>query len=152
MKISTSILFTLLILLVAGMLCSNIILKNQYDKVDKSDLYWTYRKVAETPFKHLKITGGNITNIAFEQSNGQPHALSVSQRTKLDSLKSFNKGHFEIQDISSQQTGNFFKPQPNEHWYDCCAASGGKSLLLHSIEPSIHITVSDKRNSILENL
>lgn len=69
MKISTSILFTLLILLVAGMLCSNIILKKEYDKVDKSDLYWTYRRVSETPFKHLKIKGGNITNIAFEQSN-----------------------------------------------------------------------------------
>lgn len=69
MKISTSILFTLLILLIAGMLCSNIILKKEYGKVDKSDLYWTYRKVSHQPFKHLKITGGNITHIAFEQSN-----------------------------------------------------------------------------------
>jgi hypothetical protein len=69
MKISTTILFTLLILLLAGMLCSNIILKKTYDKVDKSDLYWTYRKVSQTPFKYLQITGGNITRIAFEQSN-----------------------------------------------------------------------------------
>ena len=69
MKISTSILFTMLILLLAGMLCSNIILKKEYDKVDKSDLYWTYRKVLQQPFKYLKIKGGNITNIAFEQSN-----------------------------------------------------------------------------------
>jgi hypothetical protein len=68
MKISTTILFTLLTLLIAGMLCSNIIIKNEYDKVDKSDLYWTYKKVLETPFKYLKITGGNNTNIAFEQS------------------------------------------------------------------------------------
>ena len=69
MKISTSILFTMLILLIAGMLCSNIIIKKEYDKVDKTDLYWTYRKVLQQPFKYLKITGGNITNIAFEQSN-----------------------------------------------------------------------------------
>jgi hypothetical protein len=59
----------MLILLLAGMLCSNIIIKNTYDKVDKSDLYWTYRKVLQAPFKYLKITGGNITHIAFEQSN-----------------------------------------------------------------------------------
>ena len=69
MKISNTILFTMLILLITGMLCSNIILKKEYDKVDKSDLYWTYRKVSQTPFKYLKITGGNITHIAFEQSN-----------------------------------------------------------------------------------
>ena len=69
MKISTTILFTLLILLIAGMLCSNIIIKKEYDKVDKSDLYWTYKKVLLTPFKYLKIKGGNNTNIAFEQSN-----------------------------------------------------------------------------------
>lgn len=68
MKISTTILFAMLILLVAGMLCSNIILKKEYDKVDKSDLYWTYKKILETPFKYLKITGGNNTHIAFEQS------------------------------------------------------------------------------------
>ena len=69
MKISTSILFTMLILLIAGMLCSNVIIKKEYDKVDKTDLYWTYRKVSQQPFMYLKITGGNITNIAFEQSN-----------------------------------------------------------------------------------
>ncbi|MDN3657341.1 hypothetical protein QWZ08_16945 [Ferruginibacter paludis] len=68
MKISTTILFSLLILLIAGMLCSNIVIKKEYDKVDKSDLYWTYKKVLQTPFKYLKITGGNNTHIAFEQS------------------------------------------------------------------------------------
>jgi hypothetical protein len=68
MKISTTILFTLLILLIAGMLCSNIVIKKEYDKIDKSDLYWTYKKVLQAPFKYLKITGGNNTHIAFEQS------------------------------------------------------------------------------------
>ncbi len=92
------------------------------------------------------------SNISFEKSKQQSLAWSVSQRTKLDVLKSFAKGYFEIQDISSQLSGDFFKPNPNENWYDCCAASGGKSLLMQSIEPTISLTVSDKRNSILENL
>ncbi len=69
MKISTTILYTLLALLIAGLLCSNIIIKKEYDKVDKSDLYWTYKKILQTPFKYLKITGGNNTNIGFEQSS-----------------------------------------------------------------------------------
>lgn len=68
MKSSSKILTATILLLVAGMLCSNIILKKEYDKTDKSDLYWTYRKVLQQPFKYLKIKGGNITNIAFEQS------------------------------------------------------------------------------------
>jgi len=68
MKLSSKILLTMLIILIAGILSSNIILKKEYDKVDKSDLYWTYQKVIEQPFKYLKIKGANITNIAFEQS------------------------------------------------------------------------------------
>ncbi len=68
MKISTTILFTILTLVIAAMLCSNILIKKEYNKLDKSDLYWTYEKVLEKPFKYLKITGGNVTNIAFEQN------------------------------------------------------------------------------------
>lgn len=68
MKLSTIILLVTLVLLVTAMFASNVILKKEYDKVDKSDLYWTYAKILERPFKHLKIEGGNVTNIAFEQS------------------------------------------------------------------------------------
>ena len=68
MKISTIILLVTLVLLVTAMFASNILLKKEYDKVDKSDLYWTYDKILEQPFKHLKTEGGNVTNIAFEQS------------------------------------------------------------------------------------
>ena len=50
------------------LLSSNIILKKEYDKVDKTDIYWTYENVLQQPFKYLKITGGNGSRIAFEQS------------------------------------------------------------------------------------
>lgn len=66
MKVSTSILLVTLVLLVTGLFASNLLLKKEYDKVDKSDLYWTYGKILQQPFKHLKIEGGNVTNIAFE--------------------------------------------------------------------------------------
>lgn len=68
MKLSTTFLLVTLILLVTALFASNVLLKKEYDKVDKSDLYWTYGKISELPFKHLWIEGGNVTNIAFEQS------------------------------------------------------------------------------------
>lgn len=59
---------------------------------------------------------------------------------------------YEVQDLSSQQTLNFFKPNRYEYWWDACAASGGKSLLLHSEQPDIKLLVSDIRENVLNNL
>lgn len=59
---------------------------------------------------------------------------------------------YEIQDLSSQQTLKYFKPNRYEHWWDACAASGGKSLLLFSEQPDIKLVVSDIRESVLDNL
>lgn len=68
MKLSSVILLVTFVLLVTALFASNILLKAEYDKIDKSDAYWTYGNILEQPFKHLKIEGGNVTNIAFEQS------------------------------------------------------------------------------------
>ncbi len=59
---------------------------------------------------------------------------------------------YVVQDASSQKTGQYFHPQKNEHWYDCCSGAGGKSLLLKDLEPAVHLTASDTRESILHNL
>ena len=64
-----------------------------------------------------------------------------------------------IQDYNSQKVLDFFKPQysttevlPVKAW-DCCAASGGKSILLFDIfNHRIELTVSDIRSSIILNL
>ena len=82
--------------------------------------------------------------------------LALPNRTKLDQV--FSSGRlngnfpFEVQDLSSQQTLAYFKPNRYEHWWDACAASGGKSLLLFSKEPTIKLVVSDIRESVLNNL
>jgi len=76
MKVSTIILLVTLVLLVTAMFASNILLKKEYDKVDKSDLYWTYGKIMQQPFKHLKIEGGNVTHIAFEQNKSSSVRVS----------------------------------------------------------------------------
>lgn len=59
---------------------------------------------------------------------------------------------YVVQDLSSQQTAAYFKPNRYDSWWDACAASGGKSLLLYSLEPDIKLVVSDIRESVLNNL
>ncbi|OOQ58100.1 hypothetical protein BC343_10610 [Mucilaginibacter pedocola] len=51
-----------------GVVVSDLAFKSVYNKVDKSDNYWNYNKVLEQPFKHLKLEGGNITQIVFQQN------------------------------------------------------------------------------------
>jgi hypothetical protein len=68
MKWSTKILQGMALIVVAGLLASNLVLKKEFDKVDKNDTYWTFAKVLEKPFKYLQLEGGNITNILFTQS------------------------------------------------------------------------------------
>lgn len=80
------------------------------------------------------------------------HTLRLPNGTKLDHLFQGVASSFEVQDLSSQRAGGFFKAQKWDYWWDACAASGGKSLLLHHLEPSVKLLVSDVRESILENL
>jgi 16S rRNA (cytosine967-C5)-methyltransferase len=79
------------------------------------------------------------------------HALALPNGTKLDQLFADNK-LFQVQDISSQKTFSYFKPNRYDSWWDACAASGGKSLLLFNEEPDIKLLVSDIRESVLNNL
>lgn len=77
--------------------------------------------------------------------------LALPNGTKLEQLVPENK-YYQVQDLSSQRTGEFFRPQAYDYWWDCCAASGGKSLLLHDMEPKIQLLVSDVRENSLHNL
>ncbi|QXV67075.1 hypothetical protein INP83_08335 [Mucilaginibacter sp. 21P] len=67
-KLSNIIVSTLLTILFAGIFLANIAMKNVYEKIDKNDPYWNYTPVFEQPYKHLKIEGGNITQIIFQPS------------------------------------------------------------------------------------
>lgn len=77
--------------------------------------------------------------------------LALPNGTKLDNILADHK-HYQVQDLSSQLTGNYFKPKAWDYWWDCCAASGGKSLLLHALEPKVQLLVSDVRENSLNNL
>lgn len=77
--------------------------------------------------------------------------LALPNGTKLEKVLPENK-NYHVQDLSSQKTAEFFQPQPYDYWWDSCAASGGKSLLLHGLEPKIQLLVSDVRENSLHNL
>jgi len=87
--------------------------------------------------------------IAFKDEGN--NCISLPNGTRLEALFP-NQHWFEVQDFSSQQTAHFFKPAKWDAWWDACAASGGKSLLLHAQEPTVKLVVSDIRESILANL
>ncbi|HMI78849.1 MAG TPA: hypothetical protein VK484_08645 [Ferruginibacter sp.] len=75
--------------------------------------------------------------------------------TKLDTVLDLDKDAV-VQDHNSQKVLNFLKDpaisNPLSAW-DCCAASGGKSILLYDmVRGEIELTVSDIRESILSNL
>jgi hypothetical protein len=70
MKWSNIILSTSLVAVLAGIFGSNVLMKKEYDRLDKSDKYWNYTKLTDKPFRHIRITGGNVSNIVYEQT---PH-------------------------------------------------------------------------------
>lgn len=86
MKLSSVILLTTFSLLLVAMVVSNILLKKQYDQLDKSNLYWNYKKLLEQPFSHLKIEGGNLTQIAFEQNQHASVRISKNWRETESNL------------------------------------------------------------------
>lgn len=94
----------------------------------------------------------NEKEMPFEKDPVTPDAWSLRNSTSLDQLNSYKKGYFEIQDLSSQQTIRLIKPEAGETWWDACAGSGGKSLMMAAYEPALNLICTDSRETILKNL
>lgn len=96
-----------------------------------------------------KLAAANIT---FNHVNER--CLSLDNSSKLDDVIELDK-EAVVQDLNSQRVGEMvpltINEQPLKIW-DCCAASGGKSILFHDLFPAAKLTVSDIRNFILNNL
>ncbi|MDB5132899.1 MAG: rsmB [Mucilaginibacter sp.] len=109
------------------------------------DLFIRVYKGFEPQVK-IALTAAEV--VFKDEGNG---CLSLPNGTRLEALIA-NPHWYEVQDFSSQQTAQYFAPQKWESWWDACAGSGGKSLLLHDMEPTVKLVVSDIRESILANL
>ncbi len=86
-------------------------------------------------------------------------AVRLKAATSIDQLLKLNK-EAVVQDLNSQQVFNSIKvlaldskDQKSVRVWDCCAASGGKAILLHDeFGKRIQLMVSDIRENILQNL
>lgn len=91
--------------------------------------------------------------IAFTEMGENTIALLNS--TKIDSLIALNK-EAVVQDYSSQRIGELLSlinlGKGPLHVWDCCAASGGKSIQIYDTFKNVQLTVSDIRASIIHNL
>lgn len=103
----------------------------------------------ETVNKKLVAAG-----LAFMQEG---NCIILPNNSKVEHVVAMNK-EVVIQDYNSQQVGQFlsvirqFIPNTKLRVWDCCAASGGKSILAVDILGDIALAVSDIRDSILFNL
>jgi 16S rRNA (cytosine967-C5)-methyltransferase len=99
--------------------------------------------------------------VPYEMLSGA--CIGLPNASKIDSIIELDK-EAVIQDYNSQRVEEFIKivlmdeqsavrHQPSAiNVWDCCAASGGKSIMAYDINSEIHLTVSDKRESIIKNL
>jgi 16S rRNA (cytosine967-C5)-methyltransferase len=109
------------------------------------DLFIRVRKGFD---QHVKALLTKESVVFKDEGNG---CLALPNGTRLEAIFA-QQNWFEVQDLSSQQTAQYFKPNRWEAWWDACAASGGKSLLLHELQPDLKLVVSDIRESVLSNL
>ncbi|HEU0112754.1 MAG TPA: methyltransferase domain-containing protein [Flavisolibacter sp.] len=96
-----------------------------------------------------------LTRAGIPFTEESASCLSLPATSKLDDVLVLNH-EAVIQDLNSQEVSGFFPAalktrQPLSVW-DCCAASGGKSILVYDHYRSVRLTVSDIRQSIIRNL
>lgn len=96
----------------------------------------------------------NSAKIPFEKINET--CLAFLNNEKVSNIINIDK-EAVIQDYNSQRTIAFLTSyitcyKSSISVWDCCAASGGKSILAFDVLKTIELTVSDTRKNILENL
>ncbi|KQR68104.1 RNA methyltransferase [Pedobacter sp. Leaf176] len=122
--------------------------------IDKADFYKSFFL---QPNLFIRVAASSVSSVVsklqaenIDVKQISETSLSLPNGTKLENILA--EGSYQVQDLSSQHTGIYFKPNKWDKWWDCCAASGGKTLLLHSIEPILDLLVTDLRESVLLNL
>ncbi|MCW3086792.1 MAG: Fmu (Sun) protein [Sediminibacterium sp.] len=113
------------------------------------DLFLRIRPGNEQPvLKKLKDH-----QVPFEQTGS---CITLPNATKIDTLLEIDK-EVVVQDRSSQRMAGFLQAieRNGERMlsvWDCCAASGGKSILAYDTLQHIQLVASDIRASIIQNL
>ncbi len=100
-----------------------------------------------------KFVKQKLANASLTYKEISSTALAFPNNVKLDGVLKIDSD-VVIQDLNSQRVGDFLPGinSASKKVWDCCAASGGKSIMVYDRMPGIQLTVSDKRSGILENL
>ncbi len=114
------------------------------------DLFIRLRPGKEKTVKQKLQHAGVEFKLISETCLALPNASKIDEIIELDN-------EAIVQDYNSQKTGEFIRSQISDlksqiNLWDCCAGSGGKSIMAFDIDPKIKLTVSDTRESILANL
>ncbi len=128
---------------------------------EKLDKNLFLNNIAEKPLVWLRVGTKNLDNVRYELTSKSyifksyddyPNSLSLENAKGIDSLHSYQKGYFEVQDLSSQQCASLMEFNHHMKIWDACAGAGGKSLHIIEQYPEIAIVFTDIRETILENL
>ena len=118
------------------------------------------------PLLYLRVRPGMNKNVAGKLKEADitfdilgDHAVGLPNATSLDAVLKLNK-EVVVQDLNSQRVFDYpeglsdmASREKKMSVWDCCAASGGKSILLFDqMRGNIQLTVSDIRENILHNL
>lgn len=123
-----------------------------------------YEKFCESffiqPDLFLRIRPGHAEQVLLKLNNVSagyefisPFTIRLPNNFKTEDILKLGK-EVVVQDYSSQQVAGFIPVRPgrSDRVWDCCAGSGGKSILAYDLNPKSQLTVSDVRESILINL
>jgi len=131
-----------------------------------------YEKFCESflvqPDLFLRIRPGHAESVLLKLNAAavkyefiSPFTIRLPNSFKADKYFELDK-EIVVQDYSSQRVGEFLLPvRPayragrqgiSGRVWDCCAGSGGKSIMAYDFDPHIALVVSDVRESILTNL
>lgn len=118
--------------------------------LEQPDLFLRLRPGKEAIVKQKLDKGG----IEFQTISN--NCITLSNSSKIDALIQLDK-EAVVQDYISQRVSEFMelvgrRPSDELRVWDCCAASGGKSIMAKDILGGIDLMVSDVRESILHNL
>jgi 16S rRNA (cytosine967-C5)-methyltransferase len=117
------------------------------------------------PFLYLRIRPGfektviqRLRDLEIPFQKITAASLALANGTKLDDVIRINT-EAVVQDLSSQSIASFITPELvqlnwQQQWkvWDCCTASGGKTILLFDIHKKIEFYLSDVRASMQHQL
>ena len=95
--------------------------------------------------------------VSVKEDAELPYALHLSGLDYLMKLESFQKGYFQVQDVSSMQVAQWAAPEEGSYIIDVCAAPGGKAIhLAEMLRRTGHVEARDlteyKIGMIRENI